>query len=115
LIDFPTFWALYNRESTFIVQIEERLKRETYRERKKMIIFKCSKCGHEYKVADEYAGKKARCKNCENVNVIPAPTAKPAQPARPVGSGDSVAAYNNLLQELLQQEKTAPTVEVETK
>lgn len=80
-----------------------------------MITFKCSKCGHEYKVADEYAGKKARCKSCDNVNAIPSPTAKPAQPERVPGSGDSVAAYNKLLQELLKQEKTAPTVEMETK
>jgi hypothetical protein len=80
-----------------------------------VITFKCSKCGHEYKVADEYAGKKARCKSCENVNVIPLAPAKPVQPARSLGSGDSVAAYNNLLQELLKQEKTAPSVEMETK
>jgi hypothetical protein len=80
-----------------------------------VITFKCSKCGHEYKVADEYAGKKARCKSCENVNVIPLAPTKPAQPARSPGSGDSVAAYNSLLQELLKQEKTAPSVEMETK
>jgi hypothetical protein len=49
------------------------------------------------------------------VNAIPSPTAKPAQPERVPGSGDSVAAYNKLLQELLKQEKTAPTVEMETK
>ena len=80
-----------------------------------MITFKCSKCGHEYKVDDIHAGKKARCKNCENVNTIPAPAAKPAATGRVPGSGDTVAAYNSLLQELLKQEKTAPSVEMETK
>jgi DNA-directed RNA polymerase subunit RPC12/RpoP len=81
----------------------------------KLINFKCSKCGHDYKVADEYAGKKARCKSCENVNLIPSAALKPAQTAKVPGSGDTVAAYNNLLQELLKQEKTAPSVEMETK
>ncbi len=80
-----------------------------------MINFKCSKCGHEYKVADEYAGKKARCKNCENVNLIPSAAPKPAGKAKTPNSGDTVAAYNNLMQELLKQEKTAPSVEMETK
>lgn len=79
-----------------------------------MITFKCSKCGHEYRVDDIHAGKKARCKSCENVNTIPA-AAKPAATGRVPGSGDTVAAYNSLLQELLQQEKTAPSVEMETK
>ncbi len=81
-----------------------------------MIIFKCSKCNHEYKVADEYAGKKARCKSCENVNTIPLTAVKSKGPQNPfIKNGDSVAAYNNLLQELLQQEKTAPAFDVEMK
>jgi hypothetical protein len=81
-----------------------------------VINFKCSKCGHEYKVDDIHAGKKARCKNCENVNTIPAAAAaKPAVTGRVPGSGDTVANYNSLLQELLKQEKTAPSVEMETK
>lgn len=82
-----------------------------------MIVFKCSKCNHEYKVADEYAGKKARCKACEHINTIPRPAIKSKGPQTPfiVSSGDSVAAYNNLLQELLQQEKTAPSFELDTK
>jgi NAD-dependent SIR2 family protein deacetylase len=80
-----------------------------------VITFKCSKCGHEYKVDDVHAGKKARCKSCENVNAIPAAAAKPAVTGRGPGSGDTVANYNSLLQELLKQEKTAPSVEIETK
>lgn len=82
-----------------------------------MIVFKCSKCSHEYKVADEYAGKRARCKSCENINTIPAPEKpKPkAEAHRPLSCGDTVAAFNNLLQELLHQEKTAPTLEFDAK
>ena len=82
-----------------------------------MIVFKCSKCSHEYKVADEYAGKKARCKSCEHINAIPMPVVKSKGPQSPfiVSNGDSVAAYNNLLQELLQQEKTAPAHELDAK
>lgn len=74
-----------------------------------MITFKCTQCGHEYSVQDDYAGKKARCKNCQTVNTIPAPAA-----GRKVRScEDSIAAYNNLLQELLRQEKQAPAVNAE--
>lgn len=75
-----------------------------------MINFKCTKCGHSYNVPDEYAGKKVRCKDCQTVNSIPAQGL--------VGSnrecGDSIAAYNNLLHELLRQEKQAPQVEIES-
>lgn len=82
-----------------------------------MIVFKCSKCSQEYRVADEYAGKKARCKSCEHINSIPMPAAKSKGPQTPfiVSSGDSVAAYNSLLQELLQQEKTAPAFDSDAK
>jgi hypothetical protein len=80
-----------------------------------VITFKCSKCGQEYRVADEYAGKKARCKSCENVNLIPGGAVKQSGTGKDSGNGDTVAAYNSLLQELLKQEKTAPSVEMETK
>lgn len=80
-----------------------------------MISFKCSKCGYQYKVDDIHAGKKARCKSCENVNTIPGAAVKPAVIGHVPGSGDTVAAYNSLLQELLKQEKTAPSVETDAK
>jgi len=73
-----------------------------------MIDFKCSKCAHQYRVADEHAGKKARCKTCSTVNVVP-------KPEIVVGCGDSLARYNSLLLELLECEKHAPTVEMDTK
>lgn len=71
-----------------------------------MIKFKCVKCAHEYRVQDDFAGKRVRCKSCGTVNVIPEPTLK---------CGDSLARYNSLLQELLEYEKTAPSLEVEAK
>ena len=59
-----------------------------------MIKFKCSKCEKSYRVADEYAGKRVRCKECSTVNTIPSP------PQETASSGDSVATYNSLLEEL---------------
>ncbi|MEN8127024.1 MAG: hypothetical protein ABFR90_04370 [Planctomycetota bacterium] len=73
-----------------------------------MIKFDCSKCGHSYKVSDQYAGKRVRCKECSTVNVIPA-----AEPEM-VGCGDSVAAINGLLEELSKFEKQAPPLDMET-
>lgn len=73
-----------------------------------MIKFNCTSCGQSYRVSDEYAGKRVRCKECNTVNAIPSPE------AGPTGSGDSVTAYNNLLQELSKYEKTAPSLEVES-
>ncbi len=73
-----------------------------------MIKFSCSNCSQAYRVSDEYAGKRVRCKGCNHINTIPQPETDTA------GSGDSIAAYNNLLQELLKAEKQAPTVELES-
>lgn len=75
-----------------------------------MIQFSCSKCKHEYKVPDEYAGKKARCKKCKNVNVIP----KEGQTDEIDFSSenfDSGAGYHDVFQELLKWEKHAPSIE----
>ncbi len=75
-----------------------------------MISFNCTKCGHSYSVPDEYAGKKVRCKECQTVNSVPIQT----NGASRGDCGDSIAAYNNLLNELLQYEKQAPEVEIES-
>ena len=72
-----------------------------------MIKFDCSKCGHSYRVSDEYAGKRVRCRECTTINLIAA-----AEPEK-VGCGDSVAAFNNLLQELLKFEQQAPAMEAD--
>ena len=72
-----------------------------------MIKFDCIKCGHSYRVQDQYAGKRVRCKECSTINKIPA-----AEPKK-VDCGDSVAAYNSLLDELLKCEQQAPALEAD--
>jgi len=72
-----------------------------------MIKFDCTKCGRSYRVSDEYAGKRVRCKECGTINKISA-----VEPEK-VGCGDSVAAYNSLLQELLKCEQQAPAMEAD--
>lgn len=78
-----------------------------------MINFKCTKCGHAYSVPGEYAGKKVRCKQCQTVNTIPSTDSPETGGSKP-NCTDSIAAYNNLLNELLRYEKQAPKVEVES-
>ena len=72
-----------------------------------MIKFDCSKCGHSYRVSDQYAGKRVRCRECTTINMISA-----AEPQK-VGCGDSVAAFDSLLQELLKYEQQAPAMEAD--
>ncbi len=75
-----------------------------------MIQFCCSKCNHEYRVPEEYAGKRARCKKCKNVNVIP-----DLQPVADFSSEnyDSGAEFRNVFEELLKWERQAPPAEVD--
>jgi len=73
-----------------------------------VIQFSCSTCDHKYRVPEEYAGKKARCKKCKNVNVIPMLVVK--EDFSP-DSYDSGAEYHDVMQELLQWEKHAPPVD----
>lgn len=75
-----------------------------------MIKFSCTHCGHSYRIPDEYAGKRVKCKGCGTVNTIPAVDTE----KNVIGSGDSIAAYNSLLQELLKDEQQAPPLETET-
>ncbi|OQY06035.1 MAG: hypothetical protein B6I25_04730 [Planctomycetales bacterium 4572_13] len=72
-----------------------------------MIKFDCSKCGHSYRVSDQYAGKRVRCRECGTINRISAATQKK------IGAGDSVAAFNNLLRELSKYEQQAPAIEAD--
>jgi len=74
-----------------------------------MIKFTCSSCAQSYRVPDEYAGKRVRCKSCKQINTVPG-----AETATSKNSGDSIAAYNSLLQELSKVEKQAPPVEMES-
>ena len=73
-----------------------------------MIKFNCTSCAQTYRVSDEYAGKKVRCKSCNSINILP------GSKTETVECEDSIAAYNNLLKELLKAEKHSPTVEIES-
>ncbi len=72
-----------------------------------MIRFNCFKCEHSYRVPDQYAGKRVRCKECGEINLIP------SVELETVGCGDSVANLNGFLQELSEFEKQAPAQEIE--
>ena len=72
-----------------------------------MIGFDCCKCEHSYRVPDQYAGKRVRCKECGEINLIP------SAEVEKVGCGDSVANLNGLLQELSEFEKQAPALGIE--
>ena len=72
-----------------------------------MIRFECCKCGHGYRVSDQYAGKRVRCKECGEINLIP------SVELETVGCGDSVANLNSLLLELSEYEKQAPGLGIE--
>jgi hypothetical protein len=58
-------------------------------------------------VSDQYTGKRVRCKECGEINLIP------SVELETVGCGDSVANLNGLLQELSEFEKQAPAQETE--
>ena len=72
-----------------------------------MLKVKCTECKRQYRVADDYAGRKIRCKNCKTVIVIPKQEEHDCD--------DSVARLNSLLRELEEYERTAPIIEVESK
>jgi ribosomal protein S27E len=108
--------AYIDRESYFEhIERREKPERANSEETQRtysMIKFSCTQCGHSYRVSDEYAGKKVKCKGCATVKTIPSPAADTEKSV--IGSGDSIAAYNNLLQELLKYEQQAPPLEIET-
>jgi DNA-directed RNA polymerase subunit RPC12/RpoP len=43
------------------------------------IVVSCQ-CGKQFKVKDEFAGKKGKCPSCGNRFIVPTPAAKPAEP-----------------------------------
>jgi len=71
------------------------------------IKFDCVKCGHSYRISDQYAGKRMRCKECGEINSIP------SLELEAVSCGDSVANLNILLQELSEFEKQASILQTE--
>ena len=71
-----------------------------------MINFKCTKCKHSYRVSDQYASKRMRCKVCGEIITIP------SVKIETVSCEDSLANLNFLLQELSEYETHAPTLEM---
>jgi ubiquitin-protein ligase len=48
-----------------------------------MIRFSCPGCGRKFNVPDKYAGKKAVCKSCDQMVVVPQPNSRPSVPEAP--------------------------------
>jgi DNA-directed RNA polymerase subunit RPC12/RpoP len=57
------------------------------------IVFLCERCGHRFDVDDDLAGKRARCKHCGHVLVIPAPALR----LRPVDGQEPARVADHLL------------------
>lgn len=54
----------------------------------------CTKCGFEYKLRDDLAGKKVKCKECQTVFVVPKQPSGPT-PVATTGHGDPVYRYSD--------------------
>ncbi len=65
-----------------------------------MITFACKKCGSTYKLSDEYAGKRVRCKKCSHVIEIKAAAAV----------DESMPDFDSLFTALAEEERSAPTL-----
>lgn len=65
-----------------------------------MISFACEKCSTAYNLADEYAGKRVRCKKCNHVIAVKAPAA----------ADESMPDFNSLFTALAEEERSAPTL-----
>ncbi|MCF7957256.1 MAG: hypothetical protein K9M57_02275 [Phycisphaerae bacterium] len=78
-----------------------------------MIEFKCDKCNHPYKVSDEHAGKKIRCKKCGHRAQVPAvPSSSDSFHDTVQYAKDGITpVFDEIFNELLKQEQNAPTVE----
>ena len=65
------------------------------------IAFKCPQCGKVFRVADEMAGKKARC-NCGTVIGVPRPAAAqaPTAPSPSASSPDDDPSVDDLLADI---------------
>lgn len=65
--------------------------------------YQCTQCDKLYHVKEEMVGKQFKCRKCSTVNTISVPKMEAKK-------HDTVASYNQLLQELLVYEKQAPTI-----
>ncbi|MBC8379868.1 MAG: zinc-ribbon domain-containing protein [Planctomycetes bacterium] len=65
-----------------------------------MISFACENCSSAYKLSDEYAGKRVRCKKCDHVILVKAPAAVEG----------SMPDFHSLFSALAEEERSAPTL-----
>src|SRR5262245_57638309 len=54
------------------------------------IATQCPDCGEKYNLADRQAGKKVRCKKCQNTFTVEAPAGDRQEPSRPPAPPDSL-------------------------
>lgn len=79
-----------------------------------MIKFKCSKCGWHLDVPAEYAGKRVRCKNCNEISVVStSQTQSNSSTSRAADTPQEFMEQNyDVFQALLRHEKEAPAIEI---
>jgi len=78
-----------------------------------MIKFQCGKCGWQLDVPAEYAGKRVRCKNCNEISVVPtSQTQSNGSTSRATNTPQEFMEQNyDVFQALLRHEKEAPAIE----
>ena len=78
-----------------------------------MIQFKCTNCGQGFNVPDKYAGKRVKCKKCDQVNAIPnlAPEDRTVSSSEMDMSLDFMEQNVDALRALLKHEKEYSGVE----
>ena len=78
-----------------------------------MIKFQCGKCGWQRDLPDNYAGKRVKCKNCNEISVVgSSKTGANGSTSRRDNTPQEFMEQNyNIFQEMLRHEKEAPTIE----
>jgi hypothetical protein len=81
-----------------------------------LVEFQCGKCGWRLEVPDKYAGKRVRCKKCNQTGVVSTSQSQP-QANGPTSLIDDtpeefIEHNYDVFQALLQHEKEAPTIDI---
>jgi hypothetical protein len=78
-----------------------------------MINVNCEKCGQCYRLDDQYSGKNVRCSKCGHINAIPAvqTLSTDMTGSVPYAADGVTPDFSALFEELLKQEREAPTLE----
>lgn len=72
-----------------------------------MVTFKCKQCGQKYRLGDEYAGKRVRCKKCSAVIAAPEAEASRRNPAEEAGGEGEASPLDEMLAKLTKPEPSA--------